>query len=266
MTIVDEVFGLSSTLVLQKNTLQVLGVLVLAFPVPVLSDSGSAVHTADASETGVSNVSLFETLTAEHDSFAFREDSFDYPPWPTSSEHMERELIPLPPPGPYMSTALNDDSIRGASFGQVMDESGSSDAGVPLGYDDMSMEMFSPDRPWPKDLRSGAEQERFSPQRWMPKGGYHFKPQSMPPAVHMTEGLDDAYQRALLWPYNSGRTSYEPTFNVYSSPMHGPGQNIMTSPQSARMQSGYKNYPSPMSMSIHRVAPYSNSYPQNPRP
>ena len=85
-----------------------------------------------------------------------------FPQWP-QQETFKREIIPPPPPGPYMSSALSDYSVKGPAFAR--DNSRSDKQVLPPGRD---IRKFSPDRPWPDDLRPT--------QRWMPENGYHFIP------------------------------------------------------------------------------------------
>jgi len=84
----------------------------------------------------------------------------NFPRW---SEHqrVETEIVPPPPPGPYMSLGLNDFPVSETPFSQnsgrpqvQMDSSG-----VPI-------QTFSPDVPWPKNIRPT--------RRWMPENGYQY--------------------------------------------------------------------------------------------
>lgn len=97
--------------------------------------------------------------------------SVGFPNWPPRQQ-AGRETIPPPPPGPYMSSALSDYSVKAPSFGRNINK--------PVHrYDpsSMPMDVFSPDVPWPKNLR--AKNKRSS-TRWMPENGYHYvNPQNM---------------------------------------------------------------------------------------
>lgn len=86
-------------------------------------------------------------------------DTYAYPKWPTSQQ-VSKEIIP-PPPGPYMSLALNDMSVGRSSFARAPKQYTSKlePASVP-------MEAFSPDVPWPENLRPA--------KRWVPVDGYHY--------------------------------------------------------------------------------------------
>lgn len=78
--------------------------------------------------------------------------------WPERMR-MDREIIPPPPPGPYMSLALS--NAKHHSFKRDLDKPGS-------GFEtaDTPMETFSPDIPWPDNVRE--------PNPWVPKDGYRF--------------------------------------------------------------------------------------------
>lgn len=88
-----------------------------------------------------------------------RNTSFSH--WP---HHVQtsRSIIPPPPPGPYQSTALKDYSVN-----------------VPSSYRSsrppaaMPMDMFSPDIPWPKNLRP----ERRMPEHYVSKQNQHYMQQ-----------------------------------------------------------------------------------------
>ncbi|MFV2003777.1 MAG: hypothetical protein ACC650_01175 [Gammaproteobacteria bacterium] len=91
----------------------------------------------------------------------------NFPRWPERAQE-HKELIPPPPPGPYMSTALDDHSVQDRSFGAGLNK-------PPVHHFDpsaVSMDMYSPDRPWPDNLRPS--------NRWVPDKGYHFAS----PSVH----------------------------------------------------------------------------------
>lgn len=89
-------------------------------------------------------------------------------PWPRRSPHdnmgnMHREMAPPPPPGPYMSTALSNNTLKGMTFEQRQPpERLSRQTNSP----ENTMDRFSPDREWPTNLRPV--------KRWQPDSGYHF--------------------------------------------------------------------------------------------
>lgn len=101
---------------------------------------------------------------------------YKYPHWPRPQQS-SREIIPPPPPGPYMSSALGDYSVKGPSFGSNPDKFGQRPNSVNRHIPAIvPMDIFSPDIPWPKNLRPG---DTNSAARWMPENGYQYvKPQN----------------------------------------------------------------------------------------
>ncbi|HHJ36253.1 MAG TPA: hypothetical protein ENJ87_10855 [Gammaproteobacteria bacterium] len=85
---------------------------------------------------------------------------YDYPKWPERKQ-ATREIVPPPPPGPYMSSALIGGTIKAPSFGNRIKKSE-----MAVGPSGFSMNNFSPDVPWPTDMKP--------PSRWKPKNGYHY--------------------------------------------------------------------------------------------
>lgn len=99
-------------------------------------------------------------------------------PWPSWSTHdnmgnMHREMAPPPPPGPYMSTALSNNTLEGLTFEQRKPPERLSRRTNSPGK---TMDRFSPDREWPTNLRPV--------KRWQPDNGYRFvaPPMSRQPA------------------------------------------------------------------------------------
>lgn len=98
-----------------------------------------------------------------------QQQGFSFPKWP-ESQSVQRERVPMAPPGPYMSSALSDFSFKEPSFARDFnrpnfDRPGSRHA-VQMDSVDMSMEQFSPDIPWPSNANS--------PDRWQPEEGYRY--------------------------------------------------------------------------------------------
>lgn len=94
---------------------------------------------------------------------AHHERQHYFPRWPErKTEH--REIVPPPPPGPYMSTAL---TLTSPDTGKspFTRERGTDRAPARHGSD-VAMSMFSPDIPWPSTSDS--------PNRWEPEAGYHY--------------------------------------------------------------------------------------------
>jgi len=95
--------------------------------------------------------------------------TFQFPAWPQRSQ-FQKEVIPPPPPGPYMSTALSDNSVKPRSFGMDFQQY----EGPRQGNHNIfatPMDMFSPDIAWP-DLRPG---KKGGYQRWVPENGYQYR-------------------------------------------------------------------------------------------
>ncbi len=93
-----------------------------------------------------------------------------FPRWPERPQ-VNREIVPPPPPGPYMSTALNDFTVKAPALGRTMMNSPAAHhraSSVP-------MDTFSPDRPWP-ELRPT--------DRWKPENGYRYVAPPAKPAHH----------------------------------------------------------------------------------
>ncbi len=99
---------------------------------------------------------------------------YSFPQWPLRKQ-VVREMIPPPPPGPYMSTALNDFSVKGFSFRRDFDRYKSSDelragnAEFKSNATEKSMDVFSPDRPWPEFSSSTHSRRDVRPRRWQPE-------------------------------------------------------------------------------------------------
>ncbi|PCJ87143.1 MAG: hypothetical protein COA54_06455 [Thiotrichaceae bacterium] len=102
-------------------------------------------------------------VASEPSASAGKQSVYSFPKWPVRQQ-VKRDRVPPPPPGPYMSSALNGHSIKAPSFShrvnkpeRVFDSS------------NISLDTFSPDIPWPANLRQ-------APSRWMPENGYQYVP------------------------------------------------------------------------------------------
>ena len=103
-----------------------------------------------------------------------------FPDWPERKQP-NRQAVPPPPPGPYMSSALSDFSVRGPSFGSNPGPSELNKAASSSDPSDVPMETFSPDRPWidhayKKHKYNSDCPPACSPVRWMPENGYQYAP------------------------------------------------------------------------------------------
>lgn len=94
---------------------------------------------------------------AVKDSNSDQQRTFQFPGWSERRVSVQKERVPPPPPGPYMSIALSGSSIDGASF------SPDNKPAVKLGS---PIDAFSPDIPWPSNITS--------PERWKPGTGYNY--------------------------------------------------------------------------------------------
>ena len=155
-----------------------------------------------------------------------KEDRFSFPRWPEHSMP-RREIIPPPPPGPYMSTALNRFSLEGPSFDQAEISRPVGRSAVALETADTRATEFSPDMPWPDDPGSNNS----SPlKRWQPEKGYHFvdeaeKPGSAAPEYYTQPQYLYGYQYPapsyMGWPGNSWMPA------MYSAPSYHAPYGLM---------------------------------------
>lgn len=103
-----------------------------------------------------------------------------YPQWP--ERPVRRQIIPPPPGGPYMSSAMSEiDAFPHDSGGVRNESSGSAEQRTGLSF-------FGVDMPWPETP------ERDAPEPWMPESGeYRFVPEEIvrelesPPLGRMPE-------------------------------------------------------------------------------
>jgi len=164
-------------------------------------------------EEAVLTSSSVATAT-EQASKPVQQTTYVFPGWPERPQ-AQREIIPPPPPGPYMSLALsNFANISPAFDKQRSKKNDETDASV-------VMDAFSPDRPWPKILRPV--------KRWMPEDGYRYVDSQV---------SQQAYSAAQNRPsanYNYGyrRAPY------YNPPGYMPAYNYPGA------QSGYRPYQAP---------------------
>ena len=86
-----------------------------------------------------------------------------YPEWP--DRPMRREVIPPPPSGPYMSSALSDVDAFPADTGGLRHQ---------MRQQQMQSPFFNVDMPWPETP------DRGRPEPWVPETGeYRFVPKEM---------------------------------------------------------------------------------------
>jgi len=105
-----------------------------------------------------------------------RAQRFNFPGWPQQQQG-SRAIIPPPPPGPYMSSALSDYSVRapaaGPRFGKHVPRRAPASR---KGSAPVPMDTFSPDIPWPKNLRP---ERRMPDHRVSGQGNHYAKPKAM---------------------------------------------------------------------------------------
>lgn len=171
-------------------------ILSLMLLVPSMS-----LHANTGEETGaitneqVSNEDTGLKSAAQPKSVQSKSVRSDFPGWPERQQTDRKSKIPPPPPGPYMSTALSIQSIRGASFEKNRDNNSERRA---VAKDD-SNDRFSPDRPWPSNLRS--------PSRWKPENGYQFVGDQMKNKVY-TSSMNNRHPTREVGYHSDARMSH----------------------------------------------------------
>jgi len=174
-----------------------------------------------------------------------------YPRWPQHRQGNE-VIIPPPPPGPYNSSALSDYSViapvhharkpaprRPAEYNSPVNEP----AAVP-------MATFSPDRPWPKNLRPEPRQPDY---RAPAKASRPARPSYAPMGNrHYAQGA-----KAYQGPYMGAPRMNAPRMN--SSRMNNMGMN-----SSRWMPNMTMTPPGPYNNRLNYAPDYGSNYgPQN---
>jgi hypothetical protein len=109
-----------------------------------------------------------------------QQDKNNFPRWPVRQQ-VVKELVPPPPPGPYMSLGLNDFPVSQPSFDSSLNK-----PEIELDSSGMPIQSFSPDVPWPKNLRPT--------KRWMPENGYQYvEPQAEKKPYPVVQSNNPAY-------------------------------------------------------------------------
>jgi len=105
-----------------------------------------------------------------------------YPEWP--ERPVRRELIPPPPGGPYMSSAMSDIEAFPADTGGLRNKSREQQMPSPI---------FKTDMPWPETP------EYTRPETWIPESGeYRFVPEEVVRQLESAlPGKRQEYQRVL---------------------------------------------------------------------
>lgn len=178
------------------------------------------------------------------DQAGYDQTIYKFPQWP-DREQLVKERVPPPPPGPYMSTALSDFTVKGAVFkldiekyesGRELRPGSNHKAQQAESKSDLAgkqaMDVFSPDRPWPKSSGSGSA---YTPDRWLPENGYRF----VSPEAYRQLQAETPYRRARM--------------PVSGFPPNMSGSVPRWQPDMRRAPGG-TNYAAP---------PYSQNYPPN---
>lgn len=148
----------------------------------------------------------------------------DFPRWPERKVE-KRSSAPPPPPGPYMSTALSNDSLSGPRFD---DRNKGRNSGDDTRYNrsgntnrqdarknssggsakTMANEKFSPDVPWPGNMTRPAT-------RWMPDDGYQFVGNNVDHAMQPAPRSQYRQMRERMnnW-YGKSHSRYRPDYRV----------------------------------------------------
>ena len=141
---------------------------------------------------------------------------FMFPQWPERKQ-VNREMIPLPPPGPYMSSALSDFSIKGQPFDRGYDKNQLNTSVDDSNVSTKPVEKFSPDRPWPKNLQPA--------KRWIPETGYHFVKPDINKHVYSKNAPAQWYNYNYGYAPGPNRTGNAPYMPQHYSPGNGSRYN-----------------------------------------
>ena len=171
------------------------GVLVLL----MMSSMFMPVQASDAGIT--TEITTTEADAAVTSTSEDKQRTFSFPRWPQSRQ-INRERIPLAPPGPYMSSALNVYSFKDSSFDSPRGRYAGRTESSRTESTDVFMDKYSPDVPWPSQAKS--------PARWRPDDGYRFieppavsKPYQATPSKSSSNN-NNGYKRrpVMTWPGN----------------------------------------------------------------
>jgi hypothetical protein len=181
----------SSFDIVKKSTLYIFLLLPPVMPVA---------HASDTAERAA-----LEDATANNDN-ENQQQAYSFPGWP-ESRSVRKERVPLAPPGPYMSSALNDFAFDRDWDNGRDNGSDRHDAWMDLSSDKVG-KRFSPDIPWPSHRDD-------SPARWRPEDGYRYvepetkiieTPYRRMPYLSPPNYNNYGYGRpAMNWPDNTGR-------------------------------------------------------------
>ncbi len=177
-----------------------------------------------------------------------------FPRWPQQRRQISREIIPPPPPGPYMSSALSNASVKGLSFGRDADDYAKNNPVSGFSPSKTPMSMFDPDRPWPENLRP---ENTLLPNHWMPMPaqGYRYldsRTQNTPSVRQYRPSFTGPYdgyripgnmQQNNMPRRNLPARAYQPEVN---------GNAYQVPPTGANSRSGMSDYSVPQNDSKYR--------------
>lgn len=193
---------------------------------PSTSSSGVVENSADKTQS--------DEVSSQNRMPPARSQGPGFPRWP---QHQQRNkgIIPPPPPGPYTSSALKDYSVAVPSSGYHTGRSPSRDNTV----SPVPMARFSPDVPWPTNLRPAQRQPQYGVSE---QGSRYSKPFYGPVTNNNYGKYNDGNSAALYrndrtmnasrWmpgmtmtppgPYNN-RLNYVPNYRSYYGPQYRSG-------------------------------------------
>jgi len=128
-----------------------------------------------------------QVIQSDPSAYNERQRMHYFPRWPERKIE-QREIVPPPPPGPYMSSAL---TLTGSDADNSPFTREQRSAGRPA-RSSVSMSTFSPDIPWPSTSDS--------PNRWQPETGYHYvQPQANSQPYRVApSGYQNGYMRQAV--------------------------------------------------------------------
>jgi len=136
----------------------------------------------------------------------------NYPRWPQHRQG-NKMIIPPPPPGPYNSSALSDYSVAVPvhQTSRPAPRRTSNYKGSAKGSPAVPMATFSPDRPWPKNLRPAPPQPNH---RVSGQGSHPVQPPSTPLYAPMGNRSYGRSQKAYPGSYRNTPRMNAPRLNT----------------------------------------------------
>jgi hypothetical protein len=207
--------------------------LMLSLTASATLDDGIEEHVQSAHESGMQQQTVQSQQGQMPDNRAQDSSSTH---WPQSHQidksQTNNKIIPPPPPGPYRSTALSDYSVSVPSFDYG--------AGKYQQYNPASVPMgtFSPDVPWPKNLRPSQYPGPYSGQynngsdHWLPENnnyrhynfGNRYDPRMNAPYMNGAGMNGSRWMPSMgvapQWPYDE-RLNYAPNYGSNYAPRYG---------------------------------------------